>query len=58
MKYYGSNNIQRKNTLENTSKTGLSNLKERVKLILDKDLIYEEDSNQFIVKLPIIKSQR
>lgn len=50
-----SNNIQRKNILENTSKTGLLNLKERVRLILDKDLIYEEDNNQFIVKLPIIK---
>lgn len=53
-----SNNIQRKNILESKSKTGLLNLKERVKLILDKDLIYEEDNNQFIVKLPIIKLQR
>jgi hypothetical protein len=51
-----SNNIQRKNILESKPKTGLLNLKERVKLILDKDLIYEEDNNQFIVKLPIIKS--
>ncbi len=51
-----SNNIQRKNILESKSKTGLLNLKERVKLILDKDLILEEDNNQFIVKLPIIKS--
>ncbi|NLM01757.1 MAG: histidine kinase [Treponema sp.] len=51
-----SNNIQRKNILASKLKTGLLNLKERVKLILDKDLIYEEDNNQFIVKLPIIKS--
>jgi two-component system, LytTR family, sensor kinase len=51
-----SNNIQRKSILENTSKTGLFNLKERVKLILDKNLILEEDNNLFIVKLPIIKS--
>ncbi len=50
-----SNNIQRKNILESKSKTGLLNLKERVKLILDKDLIYEEVNNQFIVKLPVIK---
>jgi LytS/YehU family sensor histidine kinase len=50
-----SNNIQRKNILENTSKTGLVNLRERVKLILDKDLIIEEENNQFIVKLPIVK---
>lgn len=51
-----SNNIQRKNILENELKTGLLNLKERVRLILDKNLILEEDNNLFIVKLPIIKS--
>lgn len=51
-----SNNIQRKNILENTLNTGLFNLKERVRLILEKNLILEEDNNQFIVKLPIIKS--
>ena len=51
-----SNNIQRKNILASKLKTGLLNLKERVKLILNKDLIYEENNNQFIVKLPIIKS--
>ena len=51
-----SNNIQRKNILENELKTGLLNLKERVRLILDKNLILEEDNNRFIVKLPIIKS--
>jgi two-component system, LytTR family, sensor kinase len=51
-----SNNIQRKNILEKTSKKGLLNLKERVRLILDKDLIIEEDNNQFIIKIPVIKS--
>jgi two-component system, LytTR family, sensor kinase len=51
-----SNNIQRKNIFESKSKIGLLNLKERVKLILDKDLILEEDNNQFIVRLPIITS--
>jgi sensor histidine kinase YesM len=51
-----SNNIQRKNILENELKTGLLNLKERIRLILDKNLILEEDNNLFIVKLPIIKS--
>lgn len=53
-----SNNIQRKNIVENTSKKGLINLKERVKLILDKDLILEENNNQFFVKLPFIKVQK
>jgi len=51
-----SNNIQKKNIIENSSKTGLLNLKERIRLILDKDLILEEDNNQFIVKLPLCKS--
>lgn len=50
-----SNNIQRKNTLENSSKRGLLNLKERVRLILDRDLIIEERVDQFIVKLPVLK---
>ena len=51
-----SNNIQRKNILGNESKTGLKNLKERVKLILGKELIIQEANNQFIVKLPFIQS--
>lgn len=52
-----SNNIRKKNLLENTSKTGLDNLKERVRLILNRDLVLQEDSSQFIVKLPILKSK-
>lgn len=50
-----SNTIQRKNILENSTRTGLSNLKERVRLITGKELIVNEDMNQFIVKLPIIR---
>ena len=50
-----SNNIQRKNILENSSKTGLVNLKERVKLILGKELIILEEKNTFIVKMPVFK---
>ena len=50
-----SNNIQRKNILENSSKTGLLNLRERVRLIINKDLIIEDDNNLFIVKIPVIK---
>lgn len=48
-----SNNLQRKNILETTTKKGLSNLAERVKLILDKDLIVDETNNDFKVKLPV-----
>jgi sensor histidine kinase YesM len=52
-----SNPVQRKNKLERTSKKGLTNLKERVKLILDKDLTTEEKNNRFVVKLPVIRNQ-
>ncbi len=51
-----SNKIQKKTILENSPKTGLLNLKERVRLILGKDLIFEENNNQFIVKLPVSNS--
>lgn len=49
-----SNTIQRKNVLEKSTQKGLSNLKERVRLIMGRALIVNEDRNQFIVKLPII----
>ena len=49
------NTIQRKNIIENSTKMGLSNLKERVRLIMDRELIVNEDINQFVVKLPIIR---
>jgi two-component system, LytTR family, sensor kinase len=52
-----SNTIQRKNTIEDTTRTGLSNLRERVKLIMDRELIVHEDAQQFIVKLPITRIQ-
>ena len=49
-----SNNIQRKNIIESSTKTGLQNLKERVQLILDKELIFKEENKSFTVKIPII----
>jgi LytS/YehU family sensor histidine kinase len=49
-----SNNIQRKSILNNSSGTGLSNLKERVKLITGKEVIINQENNQFTVKLPLI----
>jgi signal transduction histidine kinase len=49
-----SNNIQRKSTLNNSSGTGLSNLKERVKLITGKEVIINQENNQFTVKLPLV----
>ncbi|MDR2917216.1 MAG: histidine kinase [Tannerella sp.] len=50
-----SNNRQKRNTLNSSHGTGLSNLSERVKLITGKEMIVEVDKNQFIVKLPIIR---
>lgn len=50
-----SNNIQKKNLLNSSPKTGLSNLQERVKLIMGKKMLVEATPDQFIVKLPINK---
>ena len=49
-----SNNIQRKNILSDSSGTGLLNLKERVKLIMDEEMVIIQTNELFIVKLPII----
>ncbi len=51
-----SNNIQRRNVIENNTHKGLANLSERVRLILGKELIISEANYQFIVKLPIIRN--
>jgi LytS/YehU family sensor histidine kinase len=51
-----SNNIQRKNIIENSTKIGLQNLKERVRLILDKELIFKEENDSFIVIMPVVKT--
>ena len=50
-----SNSIQRKSTLSSSSGTGLTNLKERVKLITGKEVIINQRNNQFIVKLPLVE---
>jgi LytS/YehU family sensor histidine kinase len=50
-----SNNLQKKNIIERSMKTGLQNLKERVRLILDKELIFKEENDSFIVKIPVIE---
>lgn len=49
-----SNNIQKKDTWESSTQTGLSNLKERVKLIVGMDLIVTQEDKHFFVKLPVI----
>lgn len=50
-----SNNMQRKNILNSSHKTGLLNLGERVKLILGKDMAVEIVNNKFTIKLPITR---
>ncbi|HJZ41153.1 MAG TPA: histidine kinase [Bacteroidales bacterium] len=52
-----SNTLQRKNIMEQTTRKGLKNLQERVRLILGNDLIIIEENNLFVVKIPIIHSQ-
>jgi hypothetical protein len=49
-----SNIIQKKDTWESSTHTGLSNLKERVKLIVGNELIVTQEDNHFLVKLPVI----
>ncbi len=51
-----SNNIQRKSIIDHSSGTGLSNLKERVKLITGKEVIINQNNNIFTVKLPVLES--
>ena len=48
------NNIQKKNILSDSPGTGLLNLKERVKLIMKKEMIVIQTNELFIVKLPLI----
>ncbi|MFC0876192.1 sensor histidine kinase [Saccharicrinis sp. FJH2] len=50
------NNIQRKSTMQESTGTGLKNLKERVHLILNKTMTYKEEQNQFVVYLPLKKT--
>ncbi len=47
------NNLQKKNTMEPTTRKGLQNLNEQVKLILGKELQVIENHDTFTVKLPM-----
>ena len=49
-----SNNLQKKNTLVSSSKLGLLNLNERLKLLMGKEIIIEENSTDFIVSIPLM----
>jgi sensor histidine kinase YesM len=49
------NNIQKKMSLDQSSKVGLKNLGERISLMLNRHVFIEENAHTFLVKLPIIK---
>ncbi len=49
-----SNNIQKKNVLDNSNGTGLANLKERVKLVTGMEMVVNHNNKEFTVKIPII----
>ena len=49
-----SNNVQRKDQIDQTLQSGLSNLRERVKLIMGEELMVSEENNVFVVKLPVL----
>jgi len=51
------NNIRKKNTFSNSPGFGLSNLRDRVKLITDKEITVTSDNNYFIVRLPVVKEK-
>ena len=47
------NSLQKKSILAHSTQIGLSNLKERTKIIMDKDLEIYSENDSFTVKLPI-----
>jgi two-component sensor histidine kinase len=53
-----SNNIQRKSIPENSTRIGLQNLMDRVKLATNKELIQNEENNEFIIQIPIIQTRQ
>jgi two-component system LytT family sensor kinase len=52
-----SNPIQKKSILEHSTQIGLSNLKDRAKIIMVSELEISNESNNFTVKLPIQKQK-
>jgi sensor histidine kinase YesM len=49
------NKVHKKNLRKASSKIGLQNLKERYKLTTNKEIIVEETSTDFMVRLPVLK---
>jgi len=53
-----SNNIQAKNTLENSTKTGLKNLKQQYEFFTIKNILIEKKGGNFIVEIPLLEKQK
>jgi len=53
-----SNNIQRKQVMGQSTKTGLKNLSERVRLITGKEMEISEKNNTFKVTIPLISDRK
>lgn len=49
------NNLQKKTIPSKSTKTGLRNLSERIRIISGRGIIIEETSNEFIVKIPLLQ---
>jgi len=47
------NNLQKKTQLNGSSKIGLKNLKERSRLILNREVEIQETADEFVVKIPV-----
>jgi two-component system, LytTR family, sensor kinase len=50
------NNLQKKTTKVDSSKIGLNNIKEKFRLLNQPDVVIEETSAMFVVKLPLIEN--
>ncbi len=52
-----SNPIQRKSIMENSTQLGLSNLKDRVRIMFGIEIVISSENNNFIVQLPVQKQK-
>ncbi len=52
-----SNNLQLRTTTEESSKTGLQNIKDRYKFFTEKQVEVFENGNSFIVKIPLLSAK-
>jgi two-component system, LytTR family, sensor kinase len=53
-----SNAMQKKNKIGHTTRVGLQNLSERIKMTMNKDLVISNENNIFTVKIPLLCVQK